>query len=255
MVCCAIIHSALHNATHLLEVLSLYLIIVCALSICSLLATLLHSVPYPNSIVIYNFSLLGLAYVFHRHLQVLFWPLLASVVVYSLLTPWLLYSFPLSFTLGEAMIVGQGTTVMLIDTGMQLLKMYGLISLPPQFDVLRSVPVVYLQFLLTGVILCCLLLSPALYKLSLARHFHEKKFWSGSFLLLSASIGVMLVLPWLQDRLEGHNAIIFVLVILFQSPVRLALIVYWLMLIVSAVVLVWAQSSTAEWAIMFKARK
>ena len=62
-------HTHLHTRTHNGEVERQYLTIVCALSICSLLATLLHSVPYPNSIVIYNFSLLGLAYVFHRHLQ------------------------------------------------------------------------------------------------------------------------------------------------------------------------------------------
>ena len=45
------------------------------------------------------------------------------MVVYSVLIGWLVHCFPLSFTLGEAMIVGQGITLMVIDTGLQLLQM------------------------------------------------------------------------------------------------------------------------------------
>ena len=52
-----------------------------------------------------------------------FWLLLACMVVYSVLVGWLLHCFPLSFTLVEAMIVGQGVTLMVIDTGLQLLQM------------------------------------------------------------------------------------------------------------------------------------
>ena len=45
---------------------------------------------------------------------------MVSMIVYSLLGTWLLYTFPQSFTLGEAMIVSQGITIMLLDTGLQL---------------------------------------------------------------------------------------------------------------------------------------
>lgn len=55
------------------------------------------------------------------------------------------------------------------------------------------------------------------------RQYHERKFWSGSFLLLSASIIVMLVLPWLRDQLGGENAIAFVLFFTFSSPIRVSL--------------------------------
>ena len=55
-------------------------------------------------------------------LAVPFWPVLVSIMLYSLLTPWLLYTFPESFTLGEAMLVAQGGTLLLVDMSMQLLS-------------------------------------------------------------------------------------------------------------------------------------
>ena len=55
------------------------------------------------------------------------------------------------------------------------------------------------------------------------RQYHERKFWSGSFLLLSASIIVVLVLPWLRDQLGGENALAFVLFSMFSSPIRVNL--------------------------------
>ena len=51
------------------------------------------------------------------------WMVGPSIVLYYATVPFLLYSFPRSFTLGEAVIVGQGTTLLLVDTAVQLLKL------------------------------------------------------------------------------------------------------------------------------------
>lgn len=63
-------------------------------------------------------------YVYHKFtLLVSIWVLLPAVSVYSAVTPWLVYTFPTSFTYGEAMIISQGLTIMLGDTLLQLLKL------------------------------------------------------------------------------------------------------------------------------------
>ena len=46
-----------------------------------------------------------------------------AITIYSIIVPWLLHSFPKSFTLGEAVIIGQGATILLMDTALQLLKL------------------------------------------------------------------------------------------------------------------------------------
>ena len=51
------------------------------------------------------------------------WMVGPSIALYYATVPFLLYSFPRSFTLGEAVIVGQGTTLLLVDTAVQLLKL------------------------------------------------------------------------------------------------------------------------------------
>ena len=51
------------------------------------------------------------------------WLVGPSIALYYATVPFLLYSFPRSFTLGEAVIVGQGTTLLLLDTAVQLLKL------------------------------------------------------------------------------------------------------------------------------------
>ena len=57
-----------HTSAHP-GILSLYLTVLCVLNICSLVATLMHPIPYPNSILFYNFAVLGLAYIFHQYLE------------------------------------------------------------------------------------------------------------------------------------------------------------------------------------------
>lgn len=47
-------------------------------------------------------------------------PLLVGVAVYSVLVPSLLYRFPGSFSIGEAIIVGQGLTLLILDVLLQL---------------------------------------------------------------------------------------------------------------------------------------
>ena len=53
------------------------------------------------------------------------WLVGPSIALYYATVPFLLYSFPCSFTLGEAVIVSQGTTLLLVDTALQLLKLVG----------------------------------------------------------------------------------------------------------------------------------
>ena len=87
MVCCAAIFCAMNNATQLLGendpaaiddvmmisisagLLPLYLHILCALSACSVLGTIVHSIPHPNHIVIYNFAIMGIAWAMHIWLK------------------------------------------------------------------------------------------------------------------------------------------------------------------------------------------
>lgn len=47
---------------------------------------------------------------------------------------------------------------------------YELVSLPESLVFPRSESVLYVELLLLGVVVCCLLLSPALYKLSEAKY-------------------------------------------------------------------------------------
>ena len=57
-------HTSTHNPVpHLTGLLQLYLVVLCVLSTCSILATLLHSIPHPNHVVFYNFSVIAAAYV------------------------------------------------------------------------------------------------------------------------------------------------------------------------------------------------
>ncbi len=51
------------------------------------------------------------------------WIVLPAVSVYSLLGAWLLNAFPKSFTIGEAVIVAQGLTLLFLDSAMQLLHL------------------------------------------------------------------------------------------------------------------------------------
>lgn len=67
---------------------------------------------------------------------------------------------------------------------------------------------------------CCILLSPALYKIASSRDYYEKKFWSGTFILLSLSIGFVVILPWLGALNGGNNAIAFVLFYMSVSYTR-----------------------------------
>ena len=51
------------------------------------------------------------------------WITLPALGLYSALVPWLVYTFPKSFTFGESMIVSQGLTLLLGDTALQLFKL------------------------------------------------------------------------------------------------------------------------------------
>ena len=51
------------------------------------------------------------------------WIVLPAVAIYTLLGAWLLNAVPKSFTLGEAMIVAQGLTLLFLDAAIQLLNM------------------------------------------------------------------------------------------------------------------------------------
>ena len=51
------------------------------------------------------------------------WMTLPAVAGYSVLGVWLLNGLPLSFTIGEAMIVSQALTILFMDAALQLLTM------------------------------------------------------------------------------------------------------------------------------------
>ena len=54
------------------------------------------------------------------------------------------------------------------------------------------------------------------------RHYHERKFWSGTFILLSLGIGFMLILPWLGKLLKGHDPIVYLFLYSLSHPVRVS---------------------------------
>ena len=81
MVCCAQLYFSLRHANQmtglclghpnycpphyfilLTALLEVYVVVLCFLSFCSILATLVHSIPHPNHIVVYNFALLAASY-------------------------------------------------------------------------------------------------------------------------------------------------------------------------------------------------
>ena len=41
--------------------LTVYLVVLCVLSVCSVVATLLHFIAYPNNVTMFNFAVLGVA--------------------------------------------------------------------------------------------------------------------------------------------------------------------------------------------------
>ena len=53
------------------------------------------------------------------------WFSVPAAALYSLLGTWLLRSLPRTFTLGEAVIVAQGLTILLLDAAIQLLSLVG----------------------------------------------------------------------------------------------------------------------------------
>lgn len=55
------------------------------------------------------------------------WALLPAAFLYSLLGVWLLNTFPKTFTMGEAMIVAQGLTLLIMDASIQILTLVGTI--------------------------------------------------------------------------------------------------------------------------------
>ena len=50
----------------------------------------------------------------------------------------------------------------------------------------------------------------------------DRKFWSGTFILLSLAIGMLLVLRWLQSLLRGYHPIALVLVQTFTVPTHVS---------------------------------
>lgn len=46
------------------DLLFLYLVVLCQLSLCSIVATLVHFISFPNSVVLYNFASIGISYGF-----------------------------------------------------------------------------------------------------------------------------------------------------------------------------------------------
>ena len=51
------------------ELLSAYLLVLNALSLLSLLATFLHSIPFPNNITVYNFVTAGMTFALYYWLN------------------------------------------------------------------------------------------------------------------------------------------------------------------------------------------
>lgn len=120
-----------------LELVSLYLVLCCTISIATVLPTLLNSAPYPNSIIIYNLLLIIIVFVTSNVLQgksilrcfclLLFYflvpslPLFLHCTLYSVFVPFLLYSFPKSFTLCEVSLLSQGVSLLMVDTTILML--------------------------------------------------------------------------------------------------------------------------------------
>ena len=89
-VCCACLHCSLYSAPHLsggcgcvktvpmklpslspstAGLLALYLVLLSVLSFCSILGTLFHSIVFPNSVMLFNFAVLGGTYVLYSYLN------------------------------------------------------------------------------------------------------------------------------------------------------------------------------------------
>lgn len=117
----------------------LYLCLLVLLSVASVLASLVSVAPYPNSIVLYLFAIIGVSYAAqswlgsksppppllpaHTH-TVTVAPMVISLpalLLYSTLVPIIIYTFPKSFTLAEAVVVVQALVVMLVDVLLQVL--------------------------------------------------------------------------------------------------------------------------------------
>ncbi len=116
------------------------------LSVATVLATLFSVVPYPNSIVVYLFAIIGLSYgaqswlgselplthththththtPIHSHTLAPMVVSLPALMLYSALVPFCVSTFPKSFTLAEIVILMQALVLLLIDVLLHVLLM------------------------------------------------------------------------------------------------------------------------------------
>ena len=55
-----------------------------------------------------------------------------------------------------------------------------------------------------------------------SRQYYEKKFWSATFILLSLSIGFLLILQWLKKLLNDHHPIPYLFFYSFSTTGRVS---------------------------------
>eukprot|EP00731_Ephydatia_muelleri_P025952 Em0018g52a len=253
-VCCGVFHMAYQHAPNLLGCLSLYLILLSVLCFVSILSTVVHAIPYPNSIVMYNLGTLLICYLIYTYTQVPLLPLLVGVAIYSVLVPSLLYRFPGSFSIGEVIIVGQGLTLLILDVLLQLASQFKLIKLSPELSFIHRPSVLYVELLTFGVLLCVVLLLPVLWKI-VSSPAQETRLWSATFLLGSLTIGWLVVLPCLKALLGGRHPFAVTIYAVVGRQHTLLLTLCWSLLCMGAGLLVCAQTSSSPWLMALKSNK
>ncbi|XP_019850694.1 PREDICTED: dolichol kinase-like [Amphimedon queenslandica] len=241
MTCIALLSHIINHQPALIQLVSLYLVLCCTISIATVLPTLLNSAPYPNSIIIYNLLLIIIVFVISNVLQVPSLPLFLHCTLYSVFVPFLLYSFPKSFTLCEVSLLCQGVSLLVVDTTLLMLIKFDLYELPDVFSVERSTSFLFLEFGVTGFILCCFLFSFFLYKLACTNESFYIHAWSLGFLQVSFLFAFFVVLPSLGLVMDS-SPFPWLIDFLFSSQERTLLLCYWMCVVFLTSVIVVAQS-------------
>ncbi|XP_070541747.1 dolichol kinase-like [Ptychodera flava] len=166
---------------------------------------------------------------------------LGTITGFSVLVK-VLSSLPWSFTIGEAVVLSEGIILLSIDTVMNVAGY----SERPQ---LHSC----IQVLILGALFIGLAMYPTLYTMYQVNSMKEKndvdsqflRKWSISFYVGTAVFILSVLQSWLWYLL-GRNPILFALFFLLDNPIRVCLVLVWLLLVAVSIALVAWHSSPSR---------
>ncbi|EDO32051.1 predicted protein [Nematostella vectensis] len=168
------------------------------------------------------------------------------LLLYLCTLAFMLWIFPKTFTLGEAMIIAQTFVLFSVDSWFTLRGKlhYIMPSVGYLTSVTRSVFTVWLQILVFGSALTGYFLLPVFYYLTTISDQFE--LWVGviAFYVVILLVFMAILLPWSMLMLGGQNPIGWMMQFVIYSKTRKYLTLYWLVVVMLSIcVVIWRNSS------------